>query len=561
MDDFTVPGSVVGQSNGEPINLQSHYNKFSESFRRVAPPQLQCTVFCGGKRCKYESATFWGADACAINGVYSHWITDDIIAMSRLSTPQIEEFDIIGQFHTMGIKSVINLEVPGEHASCSLTPLHPGGFAYDPTALMDNGIYFYNYAWRDYAEASLAHLLDMVKVLSFAISQGKAAIHCHAGLGRTGVLIACYLVYAMRLRANDAIRLVRNKRPGSIPSRLHILCVQQFEQFILPNCIIYCNRDILKDKKLQDFTLQQYLKRQKFILHGRECKTLRHIPKILNVICERLLLLCGQPAVLPSTLDDDEPLPIAGTPDTIASPDGIGTMDGSMSPRSDSQPPSSSNSCIMDSRLLGEKPYKPDEIVRALLSDHINMSEGLARYVRQYRLELNHKGLGAWSRLAKEKNLYVLTTLLYFWLEHLRVALFGSEELTTVVLHASDARATLRKLPLEISATVDYIFNFIANLEPEPDELEAILKRFAAAITHRIVPTVTETVIHQGFHTQIPDKGKSRKLNDGTLNKLMTVLYGIVILHNSNLQLPPARMEEKPNTESNTNVQETQTGT
>jgi len=74
--------------------------------------------------------------------------------------------------------------------------------------------------------------------------------------------------------------------------------------------------------------------------------------KILNVICERLLLLCGQPAVLPSTLDDDEPLPIAGTPDTIASPDGIGTMDGSMSPRSDSQPTSSSNSCIMDSRLV-----------------------------------------------------------------------------------------------------------------------------------------------------------------------------------------------------------------
>lgn len=73
------------------------------------------------------------------------------------------------------------------------------------------------------------------------------------------------------------------------------------------------------------------------------------------MICERLLLLCGHMPVLPITLDDDEPLPIAGTPDTIASPDGmIGTLDGdeSVSPRSDSQPPSSSSSCIMDNRLV-----------------------------------------------------------------------------------------------------------------------------------------------------------------------------------------------------------------
>ena len=46
----------------------------------------------------------------------------------------------------------------------------------------------------------------MVKVVAFAISEGKVAIHCHAGLGRTGVLCAAYLVYHLRVRANDAIR-------------------------------------------------------------------------------------------------------------------------------------------------------------------------------------------------------------------------------------------------------------------------------------------------------------------------------------------------------------------
>jgi len=36
----------------------------------------------------------------------------------------------------------------------------------------------------------------MVKVMSFAIQEGKIAVHCHAGLGRTGiVLLHMFTVY------------------------------------------------------------------------------------------------------------------------------------------------------------------------------------------------------------------------------------------------------------------------------------------------------------------------------------------------------------------------------
>lgn len=35
--------------------------------------------------------------------------------------------------------------------------------------------------------ASLTTILDMVKVMSFAVQEGKMAVHCHAGLGRTGL--------------------------------------------------------------------------------------------------------------------------------------------------------------------------------------------------------------------------------------------------------------------------------------------------------------------------------------------------------------------------------------
>ena len=35
----------------------------------------------------------------------------------------------------------------------------------------------------DYNVGSLSNILDMVKVMQFALSEGKVAIHCHAGLG------------------------------------------------------------------------------------------------------------------------------------------------------------------------------------------------------------------------------------------------------------------------------------------------------------------------------------------------------------------------------------------
>lgn len=50
-------------------------------------------------------------------------------------------------------------------------------------------VYFYNFGWSDYGVANLTTVLDMVKVMAFALQEGKIAVHCHAGLGRTGTFL------------------------------------------------------------------------------------------------------------------------------------------------------------------------------------------------------------------------------------------------------------------------------------------------------------------------------------------------------------------------------------
>nr|XP_037273148.1 protein tyrosine phosphatase domain-containing protein 1-like [Rhipicephalus microplus] len=281
------PTDAEGQtciSYGNP--LTSRYTKISERLRRSAPGEFQCQVFCGGAQCKYEAGADWPAQDCAITGLYSHWITDDILAMARPNTEAILRYNIIQQFNDHGIRSVFNLQLPGEHAHCG-NPLESGGFSYDPQDFMDNGVFFYNFGWRDYGTPSSLALLDMVKVMSFALTEGKVAVHCHAGLGRTGVLVASYLVFALRCRPNDAVRFVRLKRRGSVQTQSQIDCVQKFAQFVLPLLVVYP----IVPTKATDFTLIQYMAKQRKVLHGTEARHLRYIPKILYVLCERLLRL------------------------------------------------------------------------------------------------------------------------------------------------------------------------------------------------------------------------------------------------------------------------------
>ena len=57
-------------------------------------------------------------------------------------------------------------------------------------------------------------------------------VHCLAGLGRTGTILACYLIKYQKMSANEATEKVREERPGSIQSYPQEEIIFRFEKFL-----------------------------------------------------------------------------------------------------------------------------------------------------------------------------------------------------------------------------------------------------------------------------------------------------------------------------------------
>ncbi len=86
----------------------------------------------------------------------------------------------------------------------------------------------------------LLTLLQLVKVVVEAVRRGgKVLVTCLNGRGRSCALVATYLVFKYGLTADEAIRVVRSKRPGAIDSYYQIRVVRRFYYL---NSIVGCER-------------------------------------------------------------------------------------------------------------------------------------------------------------------------------------------------------------------------------------------------------------------------------------------------------------------------------
>ncbi|XP_043794705.1 protein tyrosine phosphatase domain-containing protein 1-like isoform X2 [Apis laboriosa] len=552
-----VPAGFQG-NQVDLCEIQAGYNKFSENLRKFTPQAIQCAIFCGGSRCKYENSKAWPPVHMAIQNIFSHWVTDEVLAMARPNTAQIIKKNIIAQFQGWSIKTIINLQTPGEHASCG-GPLEESGFTYDPNVFMK-----------------------------------------HGRLGRTGVLIACYLIYSLRVRANDAIRFVRMKRPSAIQTRGQILCIQDFEHFVLPQMIVFPLNSTIGDRK--PCSLQSCLKKQHNVLHGYEQRTFKHIPKIVFVICERILQLCD-------CQEDNSPCEIkytiSSTPFTQkfishileklrdskgnirhsyswtesladsydysssikacasgsqASSRGTSNDIGRLSdvfctspdtPSCDSVFPVLDDSCMDDvlgdgihgQDLVDNDCYKEiqshmnlkvaaqnitlqtvttDEAIRVLIRDNAILSEKTKKRIQDYQMDLNHRST-AWQRLQMETDLDVLSGLLFEWLETLKHPLLDVDSLSYIVVWSSKPERCLEKLPSCNRYLLEYILRFIIRLRPMTVENQSsITKRFIATLTQQTI------WIKNAFYPSNRNFQKLRRGTEAKLNEFFIRLMNLI---------------------------------
>lgn len=138
------------------------------------------------------------------------WLDDGLVAACRYPRSERE----LQKLANAGVGLIINLH-PREHPSERLAVL---------------GLRQLHLPVKDFTPPTQEQLTQGVAAMREALADGgRVAVHCGAGLGRTGTLVACYLV-ARGLSADDAIGQVRLARPGSIETPEQEAAVRAFAE-------------------------------------------------------------------------------------------------------------------------------------------------------------------------------------------------------------------------------------------------------------------------------------------------------------------------------------------
>jgi atypical dual specificity phosphatase len=137
-----------------------------------------------------------------------HWLFPDrLLACSYPWGP-----DGLARLAERGITVIVNLH-EREH---------------DPARLERAGLTEIHLPVADFMAPSRDQLAQGVQAIRRALAADqRVAVHCAAGFGRTGTLLACYLV-SIGLAPDVAVERIRTVRPGSVETAEQLEAIERF---------------------------------------------------------------------------------------------------------------------------------------------------------------------------------------------------------------------------------------------------------------------------------------------------------------------------------------------
>jgi atypical dual specificity phosphatase len=99
---------------------------------------------------------------------------------------------------------------------------------HDPARLKRHGLREAHLPVKDFAAPSSEQMERGMGEIFESLAVGEAvAVHCGGGLGRTGTVLACYLLESSEgLGAEEAVRRVRALRPGSVETTAQLAAIR-----------------------------------------------------------------------------------------------------------------------------------------------------------------------------------------------------------------------------------------------------------------------------------------------------------------------------------------------